>query len=209
MNLVRIVYKPSTHTWRQTERERERAKERTQSKIYTKVGWLGFMARQHFRLFNEKSHWLFHCIFSRVRHSYIPEAGIETRLIQTPIQDSTTQPWENQHKRRKFKRLCITFVLFTYIRLTATESSIHLKSLALRLWQPLLPSLESSTPQGLGSIYIVIQWQTLLLYHNSSVWLVTLASWSWDQNPVDSIANSRFYHSTMRNACMYASIRHL
>ena len=38
----------------------------------------------------------------------------------------------NQRKRRKFKRLCVTFVLFTYIRLMATEGSIHLKSLALR-----------------------------------------------------------------------------
>ena len=57
-------------------------------------------------------------------------AEIETWLTQMPIQDSTTQPRGNQHKWRKFKRLCITFVLFTYICLTATESSIHLKSLA-------------------------------------------------------------------------------
>ena len=40
--------------------------------------------------------------------------GIETRLTQTLIQDSTTQPRGNQRKRRKFKRLCITFV-FVYI----------------------------------------------------------------------------------------------
>ena len=32
--------------------------------------------------------------------------------------DSTTQPPGYQRKRRKFKRLCITFVLFTYICLT-------------------------------------------------------------------------------------------
>ena len=37
-----------------------------------------------------------------------------TWLTEMPIQDSTTQPRENQRKRRKFKRLCITFV-FVYI----------------------------------------------------------------------------------------------
>ena len=35
----------------------------------------------------------------------------------------------------------VSFVLFTYIHLTATESSIHLKSLVLHKWQPLLPLL--------------------------------------------------------------------
>ena len=39
-------------------------------------------------------------------------------------------------------------LLFTYFRLTATESSIHTKSLAY--------SLESSTLRGLGSIYICV-----------------------------------------------------
>ena len=43
--------------------------------------------------------------------------------------------------------------LFTYIRLTATESSIHLKNLAWRKWQPLLPSPESSVCE--------VEWQTL------------------------------------------------
>ena len=44
------------------------------------------------------------------------------------------------------------FVLSTYIRLTASENSIHLKSLALREWKPLIPFFESSTPY----IYIYI-----------------------------------------------------
>ena len=41
----------------------------------------------------------------------IPEAGIETRLTQTPIQDSTTQPRGSQRQRSKFKRLWITIVI--------------------------------------------------------------------------------------------------
>ena len=44
--------------------------------------------------------------------------------------------------------LFVLFFLFTYIRLTATESLTHSKSLALHKWQPLLLSPESSTPQG-------------------------------------------------------------
>ena len=46
-------------------------------------------------------------------------------------------------------------------------------------------------------IYIVIHRQTVLLYHNTSVWLDRLDSWSWDQNTADSNANLRFYHSAM------------
>ena len=48
-------------------------------------------------------------------------------------------------------------------------------------------------------LYIfVIHRQTVLLYQNSSVWLDTLDSQSWDQNPADSNANPRFYHSATR-----------
>ena len=45
-----------------------------------------------------------------------PEAGIETLLTVTPIQDSSTHPRGKQHKQSKFKRLCITIV-FVYIYL--------------------------------------------------------------------------------------------
>ena len=44
----------------------------------------------------------------------ILEARIKTWQTETPIEDSTTQPRGNQHKRMKFKRLCITFV-FVFI----------------------------------------------------------------------------------------------
>ena len=37
--------------------------------------------------------------------------------------------------------------------------------------------------------------RSVSFYQNSSVWLDRLDSWSWDQNPVDSNANPRFYHS--------------
>ena len=41
----------------------------------------------------------------------IPEAEIEIRLTQTPIQDSTTQPRGSQRQQSKFKRLCIAIVI--------------------------------------------------------------------------------------------------
>ena len=47
-------------------------------------------------------------------------------------------------------------------------------------------------------VYVVIQTQTLSLYHNSSVWLDTLGFRSLERNPVDSNANPRFYHSATR-----------
>ena len=47
-------------------------------------------------------------------------------------------------------------------------------------------------------VYIVIYRQTISLYHKSSVWLYTLDYRSWDRNPFNSNANSRFYHSATR-----------
>ncbi len=48
-------------------------------------------------------------------------------------------------------------LLFTYFRLTATESLIYTKSLAYTLMATqLLHSVESSTLRGMGSIYIYI-----------------------------------------------------
>ena len=44
-------------------------------------------------------------------------------------------------------------------------------------------------------MYIVIHIQTVLLYNNSTVWLDTPDSRSWNQNPADLNANPRFYHS--------------
>ena len=69
-------------------------------------------------------------------------------------------------------------LLFTYIRLTATESSIHTKSLAYTLMvTQLLHSLESSTLLGLGSIYILSSTDRYVsFYQNSSVWLDGLDS---------------------------------
>ena len=55
--------------------------------------------------------------------------------------------------KKNFTHLCIIFALFTYVRQTATNTSIHLKSLALRKWQPLLPLLENSTARG-GGVYL-------------------------------------------------------
>ena len=40
-------------------------------------------------------------------------------------------------------------------------------------------------------IYIVIHRQTVLLYHNSSVWLEIWYTWSWDRNLLDLVS----YHS--------------
>ena len=47
-------------------------------------------------------------------------------------------------------------------------------------------------------IYIVIHRQTVSLYQNSSVWLNSLDSRSWDRKLVDWNANPRFYHSATR-----------
>ena len=51
----------------------------------------------------------------------------------------------------------------------------------------------------LNIIYILSSTdRSVSFYQNSSVWLDRLDSRSWDQNPVDSNANPRFYHSATR-----------
>ena len=50
------------------------------------------------------------------------------------------------------------------------ERSIHWKSFELRKWQPLIPLAECSPhPTARGSVYIVIQRQTVAFYRNFSV----------------------------------------
>ena len=77
----------------------------------------------------------------------IPEAGIDTRLPQTPSQDSTTQPRGNLRKRRKFKRLWITIVVVYIYPLNGYRELDSYEELAYTLM---------ATLQGLGSIYIYI-----------------------------------------------------
>ena len=103
------------------------------------------------------------------------------------------KPRGNQRKRCSFKRLCITFVLFTYIRLTATESSIHLKALHYASGNTFI-----SFARELNHIYVYIYTHThthiyiyiyiyilsstngsLSFYQNLSVWLDKLDSRSW------------------------------
>ena len=55
--------------------------------------------------------------------------------------------------------------LFTYIHLTATESSIHLKSLAFTLVATITSFARELNPSGVGEhIYIVIHRQTASFY---------------------------------------------
>ena len=68
-------------------------------------------------------------VFSVAKHARFPKLGSNPGCLK---RQSKILPRGNQRKQMKFKRLCITFVLFTYISLTAIESSIQLKSLALR-----------------------------------------------------------------------------
>ena len=51
------------------------------------------------------------CSIRTHQTGWIPETGIETRLTQTPIQDSTTQPQGSQRQQSKFKQLWITIVI--------------------------------------------------------------------------------------------------
>ena len=52
--------------------------------------------------------------------------------------------------------------------------------------------------KSIGVNYINSNPQGVSLYHNSLLWLDTPDSWSWDQNPFDSYASRRFYHTATR-----------
>ena len=99
-------------------------------------------------------------LFSMSRHALFSKLGSNTSC--TFYRAATRK----QGKRRDFQRICITFVLlYIYIRLTATESSIHSKNLALREWQPLIPLLESSTQR---------EWGSIIEIHRLFRWIATL-----------------------------------
>ena len=71
-----------------------------------------------------------------------------------PIQDATTQPWGNQHKRRKFKRLCITFgyiyLLNDYRELNSYEEP------CITLVETITSLARELNPTGVGGAYIYI-----------------------------------------------------
>ena len=129
---------------------------------------------------------------------------IETRLTQTPIQDSTIQPLGNQRQRSKFKRLWITIVIVYIFPLNGywelesnEEPCIYAngKTITSFAWE--------LNPTGVGEhiyiyIYIYILSSTdrsVSFYQNSSVRLDGLDSRSLDRNPVDTMAcKTNQYH---------------
>ena len=87
-------------------------------------------------------------LISVARQARFPKLGSKPGWLKCqskilPLSHEETVPSE-----RNLNGYESQLLLFTYIRLTATESSIHSKSLASGEWQPLLPLLESSNPQG-------------------------------------------------------------
>ena len=51
--------------------------------------------------------------------------------------------------------------------------------------------------------------RSVSFYQNSSVWLDSLDSRSWDRNPVDSNANPRFYYSATRKLAQAMEFKRL
>ena len=102
-------------------------------------------------------------LFHVARQNRFSKLGLKPSWLKCQSKILLHSYKETSVSKRIFKHKYITFVLFTYILITATESSIHSKSLALRKWQSLLPSLESSTRLGVGEyIYIYIYIYTCL-----------------------------------------------
>ena len=61
------------------------------------------------------------------------------------------------------------------------------------------PGTRTQVPKSTISpfIYIVIHWQTVSLYHNTSVWLDTLDAWSWDGKPPNFTLDLVSYRSAI------------
>ena len=108
----------------------------------------------------------------------IPEYGIETWLTETPLLDSTTQP------RRKYKRLCITFVFVYIYPLNGSRELDSFEEPCITLVATITSLAKELNPTGVGEhIYIYCHPQTVSFYQNSSMWLDTQDARSRDRNP--------------------------
>ena len=73
--------------------------------------------------------------FSVVRQARFPKLGSKPGWLKRQSNILPLSHEETSAREGNLNGYESQLLLFTYIRLTATESSIHMKSLALRLWQ--------------------------------------------------------------------------
>ena len=89
-------------------------------------------------------------LFIVARQSRFPKLGSKPGWLKRQSKILLLSHKETSTREGNLNAYVSHLFLFTYIRLTATESSIHMKNLALRLWQPF-----TSLARGRG-VYIYI-----------------------------------------------------
>ena len=74
-------------------------------------------------------------IFSVARQTWFPKLGSKPGWLNRQAKILPLSHEETRASEGNLNAYASHLFLFIYIRLTATESSIHMKSLALRKWQ--------------------------------------------------------------------------
>ena len=88
-------------------------------------------------------------LFSVARQASFPKLGSKSGWLKRQLKILLLSHEETSASEVNLNGYESHLLLFTYIRLTATESLIHMKSLSYTLMAThLLPSLESSTIHG-------------------------------------------------------------
>ena len=92
-------------------------------------------------------------LISVARQAWFPKLGLKPSWLKRQSKILPLSHEETSGSEGNLNGYESQLLLFTYIRLTATESSIHMKSLAYTLMATqIFHSLEYSTLQGYGSI---------------------------------------------------------
>ena len=85
-------------------------------------------------------------LFSVVRQVWFPKLGSKPGWLKRQSKILPLSHEETSASEGNLNAYVSQLFLFTYIRLTATENSIHMKSLALRLWQPFTSLAREHSP---------------------------------------------------------------
>ena len=98
-------------------------------------------------------------LFSEARQARFPKLGSKPGWLKSLSKILLLSHKETSANEGNLNAYVSHLFLFTYIQLTATESSIHLKSLALRSWQPFTSLARELKPTGVGEHIYAEMWR--------------------------------------------------
>ena len=103
--------------------------------IFTKIGFSHFFIIYIYIVIHRQTCFVLSELFRVARQARFPKLGSEPAWFKLQAKILPLSHEENSASEENLNAYVSQLFLFTYVLFTTTESSIHMKSLALRWWQ--------------------------------------------------------------------------